>query len=127
MPVRIGQFLPRDKLTGLYQNVKTHIKYNEKTMIIAGYLNQLLRNGQFWFLKESALELWMSNKNPQALPYLAVAYDCLHERHIGIQWLQECRQSLSADEQRELAESIGRNAPANAAPRIRMILRALIT
>ncbi len=96
-------------------------------MIIAGYLNQLLRDGQFWFLKESALDLWMSNKNPQALPYLAVAYDCLHERYIGIQWLQECRQSLSADEQRELAESIGRNAPENAAPRIRMILKALIT
>ncbi|SEG22874.1 hypothetical protein [Oceanospirillum linum] len=96
-------------------------------MIIAGYLNQLLRDGQFWFLKESALDLWMSNKNPQALPYLAVAYDCLNESPVGRQWLQECRQSLSVDEQRELVESIGRNAPANAAPRIRMMLKALIS
>jgi len=46
-------------------------------------LPELLREGKFWFLKESTLELWLINKKPKVLPYLAIAYYCVDDTHVG--------------------------------------------
>lgn len=94
-------------------------------MNTSNYLNQLLRSGQFWFLKESAMDLWLSNKNPEALAYLAIACHCMDEDSMGQHWLQECRLNLSKDLQKELTSTIPNHAPANIEPKVRLMLSEL--
>ncbi len=94
-------------------------------MTISGYLNQLLKDGQFWFLKESAMDLWLIDKNPQVLPYLAIAYHCMDQVSVGQHWLQQCRCNLPRDEQMALANSIGSHAPADVEPQVRLMLNEL--
>lgn len=95
-------------------------------MTISGYLNQLLKDGQFWFLKESAMDLWLINKNPQVLPYLAIAYHCMDETPVGEHWLQQCRCNLPKKEQQELVNNIGRHIPDNLRPQIHLMLNQLV-
>ncbi|MDX1399324.1 MAG: hypothetical protein R3204_12420 [Oceanospirillum sp.] len=94
-------------------------------MTIASYLNQLLREGKFWFLKESAMDLWLISRNPAALPYLAAAYFCMDDSPLGQHWLQQSRQNLAPGEQKELAHEIGGNAPANVAPKVTLLMSKL--
>ncbi|MFG1489913.1 hypothetical protein ABMA58_11750, partial [Oceanospirillum sp. HFRX-1_2] len=75
--------------------------------------------------KESAMDLWLINKNPQVLPYLAIAYHCMDETSVGDHWLQQCRCSLPKKEQKELADSIGSHIPANLKPQIHLMLNKL--
>lgn len=91
-------------------------------MTIASYLNQLLQDGQFWFLKESAMDLWLLDRNPIALPYLAVAYCCLGEPQTGKHWFQMCLKTLPPEDQEAVVKTISPLAPAEVTRKIRLMM-----
>ena len=93
--------------------------------MLSGYLNQLLRDGQFWFLKESALELWLLDRNPKVLPYLAIAYCGLEQAQVGQHWLQQSCRNLSTQEQKALAVILSDQTSDLAIPRLQQFLNQL--
>lgn len=94
-------------------------------MPILIYLNQLLRDEQFWFLKESAMDFWLLSQDPKALPYIAIAYYCLDEDTVGRHWLQRSRKSLNPEQQQEVFSIMAPHAPKSFSKKVNFMLHEL--